>query len=166
MHILINKKYLSFKNYRVKCSVGKRGIGYKKKEGDLLTPIGKYKIKYVLYRKDRVKKVQSKVKKIVIKKNMGWCDDPRSNKYNRLIKLPSKFSCEKLYKRKNVYDIILVLNYNMHPVLKNKGSAIFIHIASKNYKKTEGCIAIKKVHLVKIIKELKNNTYVKIVNRK
>jgi L,D-peptidoglycan transpeptidase YkuD (ErfK/YbiS/YcfS/YnhG family) len=166
VHILINKKYLSFKNYRVKCSVGKRGIGYKKKEGDLLTPIGKYKIKYVLYRKDRVKKVQSKVKKIVIKKNMGWCDDPRSNKYNRLIKLPSKFSCEKLYKRKNVYDIILVLNYNMHPVLKNKGSAIFIHIASKNYKKTEGCIAIKKVHLVKIIKELKNNTYVKIVNRK
>ena len=131
-----------------------------------MTPIGKYKIKYVLYRKDRVKKVQSKVKKIVIKKNMGWCDDPRSNKYNRLIKLPSKFSCEKLYKRKNVYDIILVLNYNMHPVLKNKGSAIFIHIASKNYKKTEGCIAIKKVHLVKIIKELKNNTYVKIVNRK
>ena len=166
MHILINKKYLSFKNYRVKCSIGKRGIGYKKKEGDLLTPIGKYKIKYVLYRKDRVKKVQSKLKKIVIKKNMGWCDDPRSNKYNKLIKLPSKFRCEKLYKRKNVYDIILVLNYNMHPVLKNKGSAIFIHIASKNYKKTEGCIAIKKIHLLKIIKELKNNTYVKIVNRK
>jgi len=166
VHILINKKYLSFKNYRVKCSIGKRGIGYKKKEGDLLTPIGKYKIKYVLYRKDRVKKVQSKLKKIVIKKNMGWCDDPRSNKYNKLIKLPSKFRCEKLYKRKNVYDIILVLNYNMHPVLKNKGSAIFIHIASKNYKKTEGCIAIKKIHLLKIIKELKNNTYVKIVNRK
>ena len=162
MHILINKKYLSFKNYRVKCSVGKRGIGYKKKEGDLLTPIGKYKIKYVLYRKDRVKKVQSKVKKIVIKKNMGWCDDQNSKLYNKLIKLPSTFSYEKLYRKENVYDIILVLNYNMKPVIKHKGSAIFIHVSKSNYKKTEGCVALKKTHLLKILKDLKKNTLVKI----
>ena len=166
MHILINKKYLTYKNYKVKCSVGKRGIGYKKKEGDLITPKGRYKIKYILYRKDRVKKIRSKIKKIAIKKNMGWCDDPKSKNYNKLIKLPSSFSYEKLYKKENIYDIILVLNYNMSPIIKNKGSAIFIHVAKKNYKKTEGCVALKKIHLLKIIKILKNNTKVKIENQK
>lgn len=97
---------------------------------------------------------------------MGWCDDPKSNNYNKLIKLPSKFSYEKLYKKENVYDIILVLNFNMNPVLKNKGSAIFIHIARKNFKKTEGCIAIKKVYLLKIIKEIKSSTKIMIENQK
>ena len=97
---------------------------------------------------------------------MGWCDDPLSKDYNKLIKIPSKYNYEKIYKKDNVYDIILVLNYNMNPVVKNKGSAIFIHIAKENYKKTEGCVAIKKVHLLKIIKELKNNTKIKIENQK
>ncbi len=165
MHILINKKYLKFNNYKAKCSLGKRGIGLKKREGDLITPKGKYKIKYILYRKDRVK-IQSKIKKIVIKKNMGWCDDPKSNEYNKLINLPSVYKHEKLYKKENFYDIIIVLNYNMSPIVKNKGSAIFIHVARKNYKKTEGCVAIKKAHLLKITKDLKNNTKVLIENRK
>ena len=71
MHILINKKYLTFKNYKVKCAIGKKGIGKKTQEGDLITPIGKYKIKYILYRKDRIKKIQSKLRKIVIKKKYG-----------------------------------------------------------------------------------------------
>jgi len=166
VHILINKKNLTFKNYRVKCSVGKRGIGFKRKEGDLITPTGTYKIKYVLYRKDRVKKIKSKIRKIIIKKNMGWCNDPKSKYYNKLIKMPSAFSFEKLYKKENIYDIILVLNFNMKPVIKNKGSAIFIHIASGNFKKTEGCIALKKRHLIKILQELGRNTKVKIENRK
>ena len=78
MHILINNKNLVFKNYKAKCAIGKRGIGYKRKEGDLITPKGKYKIKFILYRKDRVKNIKSRIKKIEIKKNMGWCDDPRS----------------------------------------------------------------------------------------
>ena len=43
----------------------------------------------------------------------------------------------------------------MNPIIKNKGSAIFIHVAKKNYKKTEGCIALKKIHLLKIIKKIK-----------
>ena len=166
MHILINKKYLTYNKYKVKCSIGKRGIGNKKKEGDLITPKGHYKIKYILYRKDRIKKIQTRLKKIIIKKYMGWCDDPRSDKYNKLIKLPSNYSCEKLYREDNIYDIVLVLNYNMDPVIKNKGSAIFIHITKKNYKKTEGCVAIKKIQLLDIIKKLKKRTKVKILSQK
>ena len=166
MHILINKKYLTYKNYKLKCALGKRGIGYKKKEGDLITPVGKYKIKYILYRKDRIKKIYSKIKTIVIKKNMAWCNDPESKDYNKLIKLPSDFSFENLYKKENIYDIVLVLDYNMNPIIKNKGSAIFIHVAKKNFKKTEGCIALRKIHLLKIINLLESNTKVKIVNQK
>ena len=103
---------------------------------------------------------------IKIEKNMGWCDDPRSRNYNKLIKLPSIYRHEKLFKKENIYDIILVLNYNMRPIKKNKGSAIFIHVAKKNYKKTEGCIAIKKLHLLKIVKEMKINTKIFIGNQK
>jgi len=166
MHIIINKKYLTYNNYKVKCALGKRGIGNKRREGDFITPKGNFKIKYILYRKDRIKRIQSKIKKIIIKKNMGWCDDPLSKNYNKLIKIPSEYNYEKLYKKDNVYDIILVLNYNMNPVVKNKGSAIFIHVTKANYKKTEGCVAIKKVHLLKIIKELKNNIKIKIEDQK
>ena len=80
--------------------------------------------------------------------------------------MPTSYSYEKLYKKKNIYDIILVLNYNMNPTIKNKGSAIFIHVAKRNYKKTEGCVAIDKKSLIKITKELKKNTQVKIENQK
>ena len=99
MHIFINKKYLTINNYKAKCAIGKRGIGFKRK-GDLITPKGNYKIKYIMYRKDRIKTIKSKIKRVVIKKNMGWCDDPRSKEYNKPIKLPSMYSCEKLYKKK------------------------------------------------------------------
>ena len=166
MHILINKNYLTYNKLKVKCAIGEKGIGYKRKEGDFLTPQGKYKIKYILYRKDRVKKIKTNIKKIEIKKNMGWCNDPKSKDYNKLVKLPFVYSCEKLYKKENIYDLILVLNFNMNPIIKKKGSAIFIHVAKKNYKKTEGCVALKKIHLLKIIKKLKKNTKVNIVNQK
>ena len=165
MHIKINNKYLVYNNYRAKCAVGKRGIGNKKREGDLITPKGHYKIKYLLYRKDRIKKIQTNLRKVVIKKNMGWCDDPKSKKYNKLIKTPFGYNYEKLYKKENIYDIILVLNYNMSPIKKNKGSAIFIHVAKKNYRKTEGCVAINKISLLKIVKEIKKNTSIKIFDQ-
>ncbi len=165
MHILINKNYLTYNKLKVKCTIGKKGIGYKKKEGDLITPIGQFKIKYILYRKDRVK-ISTKLKKRVIKKNMGWCDDPKSSRYNKLIKLPYDYNHEKLYKDENIYDIVLVLNYNMSPVKKNKGSAIFIHVAKNNFKRTEGCVAIKKLSLIKLIKKISPNTKVKIYAQK
>ena len=166
MHILINKKYLTYNQYKVKCAVGKRGVNLKRKEGDFITPIGLYKIKYILYRKDRIKKIPSKLRKIRIKKNMGWCDDPKSKRYNKLVNLPFSYGYEQLFKKENIYDIILVLNYNMNPVKKDKGSAIFVHVAKKNYEKTRGCVAVKKLDLLKILKEIKVKTKVKIERQK
>ena len=161
MHILINKNYLTYNKFKVKCAIGKKGIGNKRKEGDLITPKGQFKIKYILYRNDRVK-ISTKLKKKVIKKNMGWCDDPKSSQYNKLVRLPFAYKHEKLFRKENIYDIILVLNYNMNPIKKNKGSAIFIHVAKDNFKKTSGCVAIKKTNLIKLIKEINPNSKVKI----
>ena len=162
MHIFIKKKKLILDKYRIKCAIGKRGIGNKKREGDKITPKGKFKIKTILYRKDRVSHFRSKITKLSIKKNMGWCDDPKSKKYNKLIRLPFKGSAEKLYRGDNTYDIILVLNYNLNPIRKGKGSAIFIHVARKNYKNTLGCIAVSKRNLKKIIKKINKSTIVNI----
>ena len=89
MHILVNKNYLTYNKNKVKCAVGRKGIGYKKKEGDLITPKGQFKIKFILYRKDRVK-ISTKIKKRAIKKNMGWCDDSKSRDYNKLVKYSTK----------------------------------------------------------------------------
>tara|TARA_B000000565_G_scaffold168521_1_gene127505 strand:+ start:603 stop:1094 length:492 start_codon:yes stop_codon:yes gene_type:complete len=163
VHIYINNKFISYNNYKAKCAVGKRGISIKKKEGDFITPKGTFKIREIFYRKDRVQNLITRIKKTVIRKNMGWCDDPKSKKYNKLIYFPFKHSAEKLYRRENIYDIILVLNFNMNPVKKNKGSAIFIHVAKKNFQPTQGCIALDKSELIKLVKSIKINTIVKII---
>lgn len=162
--IIINKSgYLKYKNFKLRCSLGKAGIKKKKEEGDNITPKGIYKPVKVFYRSDKINIIKTNLRKIKIKKNMGWCDDPRSNLYNKQIKLPSVYRHEKLYRKDSVYDIIIVLNYNMNPIIKGKGSAIFIHI-TKNYKPTQGCIALKKIDLIKILNLIKKNTKIKIVN--
>ena len=163
MHIIVKKKYLTFNDYKVKCAVGKRGIKIKKKEGDLITPKGSFKIKDIYYRKDRVKGLSKDLRKKNIYRNMGWCDDSRSKKYNQLIKLPHEFKSETLFRSDNIYDIIVVLNFNMNPIRKNKGSAIFIHVAKKNYEPTKGCIAVKKKDLIKILNSITKKTEIKII---
>ena len=161
--IIINKSgYLKYKDFKFKCALGKAGIGKKEIEGDNITPKGVFRIFKIYYRKDRLKKLYSKFRLIEITKRMGWCDDPKSKKYNQPIRLPTKYSHEILYRRDNIYNLILVLNYNMKPIIKNKGSAIFIHISKKNYEKTLGCIALKKEDLMKILRIIKRNTKIKI----
>jgi L,D-peptidoglycan transpeptidase YkuD (ErfK/YbiS/YcfS/YnhG family) len=161
--IIINKSgYLKYRDLKFKCALGKSGIGNKKIEGDNITPKGVFRIVKIYYRKDRLKKLSSKFTLIEITKSMGWCDDPKSKKYNQLIKLPSQFSHEKLHRKDNIYDLILVLNYNIKPTIKNKGSAIFMHVAKKNYERTAGCIALNKNHLIYLIKDIKKNTRVLI----
>ena len=161
--IIINKSgHLKYKDHKYKCALGKSGIGNKKTEGDNITPKGVFNIVKIYYRKDRIKGLFSKFKLIEVTKRIGWCNDPKNKKYNQPIKLPAKFNHEILYRRDNIYDLILVLNYNMKPTIKNKGSAIFIHITKNNYKKTAGCIALKKKHLIYLVKKIKKNTRVKI----
>ena len=163
MIIVKRSENLLFKNLKFKCSLGKNGVTQNKVEGDKCTPSGVYRLKQVFYRADRIKKFTTNIKKIKIKKNMGWCDDSSSKRYNQLIRVPTKFSHEKLYRKDGIYDIIVVLNYNMNPVIKKKGSAVFMHIAKKNYSKTLGCIGLKKNDLLEILNKVKKNNKIKII---
>jgi len=156
--IIINKSgHLKYKDLKFRCALGAAGINVKKKEGDNITPLGTYKISKIYYRKDRIKKLFSKFKLIEIKKNMAWCDDSKSKNYNKLIKLPSKFTHEKLFRKDEIYDLIIPLNFNTKNIIKNKGSAIFIHVANQKFSPTQGCIALKKKDLIYLIKNIKNN---------
>ena len=161
--IIVKKSgYLKYKKFKFRCALGKAGIKNKTKEGDNITPKGTYKAIKLFYRTDKISKIKTILKKFKIKKNMGWCDDPRSKFYNKEINLPSLYSHEKLYRKDNIYDIVVVLNYNFKPVIKNKGSAIFIHVTNK-YKSTQGCIALKKEDLIKLLSVIKKNTKIKII---
>jgi len=161
--IIVKKSgYLKYKNFKFRCALGKAGIKQKEREGDFITPKGKFKLIKIYYRSDRIKKITSVLKKIKIKKNMGWCDDVSSNYYNKQIKINKKISHEKLHRKDSVYDIIVVLNYNLNPIIKGKGSAIFLHVAKKNYNKTQGCIALKKDELLTLISKIKKDTQIRI----
>ena len=93
---------------------------------------------------------------------MGWCDDSKSKKYNQEISFPFKYSAEKLYRKDNIYDILVDIKYNHFPIIKNKGSAIFLHLSKKNYKPTNGCIGIKKKDFLKILPLINSKTKILI----
>jgi len=163
MHFILKNKKIIFLNYKLKCSIGKRGIIKNKKEGDKCTPKGTYEFKTVFYRKDKVPFLKTGLKKIIIRKNMGWCDDSNSNQYNKLVKFPFKNSAEKLYRKDNSYDIIITLNHNSRPIIKNKGSAIFFHVSKNNYSPTQGCVALSKRDIKILLLYCKKNNKVIIV---
>ena len=144
MQILVkNKDTLLYGEFEFKCCVGKKGISSLKREGDKKTPKGMYSLGPIYYRKDRLSNFRSKLQKIKIKKNMGWCDDVTSKFYNKLIKVNKKIKHEKLFLKNESYDLLIPIQYNTTKPKKDKGSAIFLHITN-NYKKTLGCIALKK----------------------
>ena len=162
MNIIIKKRYIIYKGYKLKCALGKSGLSSSKKEGDLTTPKGLFKLGLLYYRKDRIKLKKCLIKKEIIKKNMGWCDDSKSTKYNHEILFPYKYSAEKLYRKDKIYDIFINIKYNHNPRIKNKGSAIFLHLSNNKYKKTKGCIGILKKDFLKILPLINKKTKILI----
>ena len=158
---LKNKETLEIDLFNLKCSIGKNGFTKKKIEGDKKTPKGIFSIGNLYYRKDRISQFETKLKTIQITKNMGWCDDINSKYYNKLIKIKKNIKHEKLFRKDNKYDLLIPINYNTKPIIKNKGSAIFIHL-TKNYKKTAGCVAISKKNFFILLKLINSKTKIKI----
>ena len=140
---LKNKHTLQLDSFKFQCCIGKNGLTKFKKEGDFKTPKGTFKIEHLYYRKDRIKKPLTKLKCIEIKKDMGWCNDVKNKKYNKLIKINDNCSHEKLIRRDKKYDLLIPIKYNFDNSISGKGSCIFLHL-TKNYKPTAGCIALKK----------------------
>ena len=162
MNIIINKRILKYKGHKFRCSIGKSGFSRSKKEGDFTTPKGVFSLGTLYFRKDRIKSLKSKLKKKIIKKNMGWCDDARSKKYNQEIKFPFQYSAEKLFRKNSFYDIFINIKYNQSPAKKGKGSAIFLHLTNKKYKPTSGCIAVLKKDLLKVLPHINKKTKISI----
>ena len=160
--ILKNKETLLYDDFKIRCCIGKNGTTFNKIEGDKKTPKGIFSLGPVFYRKDRIKNLVTKLRKREINKLMGWCDDIKSKNYNKLIKINNKIGHEKLFQKKTSYDVLIPINYNTKKPKKNKGSAIFIHLTN-NYKKTLGCIALKKNDLLILLKLINKKTKIQIL---
>jgi L,D-peptidoglycan transpeptidase YkuD (ErfK/YbiS/YcfS/YnhG family) len=160
--IIIEKDTLLYDEFKFKCSIGKNGKTTKKIEGDNKTPKGLYTLGPLYYRKDRLPKLSTKLKKIEIMKNFGWCDDVKSKFYNKPIKTNINVRHEKLYRKDKKYDLLIPIEYNSKRPKKNKGSAIFLHLTS-NYKKTQGCVAIKEKDMLILLYLINKKTKIKII---
>ena len=161
--ILKNKDTLIYDDFKFKCCIGKNGFTKKKIEGDGKTPIGKFSLGDLYYRKDKKHKPITDLKIIEIKKNMSWCDDVKSKDYyNKLVSLNSNIKGEKLFGRDYKYDFFIPIKYNWRNPTPGKGSAIFIHL-TKNFKSTAGCIALAEKDFLILVKLINRNTKIKIL---
>ena len=161
--ILVNQNNtLIYKEKTYRCSLGINGLNKSKIEGDKTTPVGVYSLGKLYVRADRIKNLKTNFKYISILKTMAWSDDPKSNDYNKLINIGYDHK-ESLYRNDHIYDLILVVNYNIEPTIPHKGSAIFIHIAKKDYSSTLGCIALSQEDFTEILLTLKPFDTIKII---
>jgi L,D-peptidoglycan transpeptidase YkuD (ErfK/YbiS/YcfS/YnhG family) len=135
-------------NHSFQCAIGRSGIGRKMREGDGVTPLGRYHVLFWLHRPDEWRGSRPGAKKL--SKLDGWCDETGASLYNRPVKLPVPISSEKLWRDDRIYDLIGVIDYNWRPRVQGRGSAIFIHIARVDLQPTEGCLAFKREELRKL----------------
>ena len=157
-----NKQSLQIDDFNFRCCIGKKGLTWKKKEGDKKTPKGFFKLEKLFYRKDRIKKPKTKLKCVSIKKNWGWCDDLTDKKnYNRLVLREKVEKSEILFRKDNKYDLFIPIEFNTSKKKLGKGSAIFIHL-TKDYKDTAGCVAIGKKDFLILLKLIDKKTMIKI----
>ena len=128
---------------RVRCALGRSGITGRKREGDGATPSGRLGLVAVLYRPDRLGRPVTALPSVPLRPDAGWCDDPTDRRYNRAVRLPFGASHERLWRDDGLYDVIVVLDYNLERPRPGAGSAIFLHIAAPEFSPTEGCIAVR-----------------------
>ncbi len=151
---------LRYGNKSVPCALGPAGFVADKKEGDGATPIASMKLIKGLYRSDRLSRPVTKLPMRATDPADGWCDDPTLPQYNQLVKLPFKGSHEKLWRKDHVYNICIVLDWNIAPAVVGKGSAIFFHLARNGYTPTEGCIAVNLSDMLEILRTSNADTVI------
>lgn len=142
---------LSYGNLRFPCALGRSGRRAVKREGDGATPIGRFALRRVLYRADNVRRPRTLLPVDRIGRQDGWCDDPRDRNYNRPVRHPYPASAEHLWRQDHLYDFVVVMGHNDVPRRRCAGSAVFMHVAAPGMAPTEGCIALKKDDLVRLL---------------
>ncbi len=139
------------------CAIGAASLSHRKREGDLASPAGRFRLLGGFFKPTAARPAAPWPLR-VIQETDGWCDDPQSPAYNRLLRLPSRYSCEKLWRKDGLYDLIIVLDYNIWPRRKGRGSAIFLHCARPDFAPTAGCIALRREDLRKLLPRLARKT--------
>lgn len=134
--------WLAWNGHRVRCALGPAGIRADKREGDGATPAGRFPLRRVLWRADRLARPETALPVAAIEPDDGWCDDPDDASYNRPVRLPYPAGAERLWRADAVYDVIVVLGHNDDPPRPGHGSAIFLHVARPGYAPTQGCVAL------------------------
>jgi len=142
-----------FAGQTYRCALGRAGVAPYKQEGDHHTPSGLLPLRRVLYRADRVAPPKTLLPREPIAPNDGWCDDANHAAYNTQVKLPFDGRHEYLWRGEDIYDVIGVLGWNDAPVLRGQGSAIFLHIARRDFAPTAGCIALPRQDLLRVLAE-------------
>ena len=138
---------------RFRCALGRAGILAAKREGDGATPAGRWPLRQVLFRPDRLTPPRTRLPCSPLAPGDGWCDDPAHGDYNRRVRLPHPARCETLWRADALYDIVAVLGYNDAPPVPGLGSAIFLHVARPDYGPTEGCVALSRPDLETVLAE-------------
>ena len=136
------------------CALGRSGCRVCKLEGDGATPIGQWALREVLYRRDRVRRPRTALPVNGIGKHDGWCDAIIDRNYNRPVRHPYAASAERLWRQDELYDVLVVLGHNDGPRARGRGSAIFMHVARPGYPPTEGCIALARGHLLRLLEHV------------
>ena len=138
------------------CAVGRGGIGGKRAEGDGVTPAGQHGVEAVFWRPDRMRtprgpRARPMLPFMPVGPRDGWSDDPADPDYNRLVRRPHGFRHEALRRADRQYDLVAVLDWNRHPVVAGRGSAIFLHVWRRPRQPTAGCIAFRRADLAWIL---------------
>ena len=136
---------------RWRCTMGAGGVREDKVEGDAATPAGKFPLRRIYFRNDRMVLPKVRLPARPINEHDGWCDDPRSSTYNRLVHIPNEWSHEKMWRDDGLYDLVVVVGYNDDPPEGEWGSAIFLHIAREDYAPTKGCVALARDDLLELV---------------
>jgi L,D-peptidoglycan transpeptidase YkuD (ErfK/YbiS/YcfS/YnhG family) len=147
----------------VPAAIGRSGRSILKREGDGATPIADMKLLYGFTRGDRVRFLRTALPMRHIRKDMLWCDQPDDPNYNRLVKAPFMPSHEELRRGDGLYDVCLMLDWNVSSRRRNRGSAIFFHLIRPGYEPTAGCVAVSLRDMKRILPSLRRGTTVRVV---
>ncbi|HTO30280.1 MAG TPA: L,D-transpeptidase family protein [Pararhizobium sp.] len=153
---------VTFAGRTEEAAIGRSGITSRKREGDGATPIAPMRLIGGYIRADRVTRPQTALPLRFIPKNLLWCDDPRHALYNRPVNAPFTPSHEKMRRDDGLYDICLVMDWNLRSRKRNGGSAIFFHIAKSGYKPTEGCVAVSLPAMKRLLRFMRRGTVVRV----
>jgi len=137
----------------MRCALGRAGIVRDKREGDGGTPAGAFLMRRALYRADREASPRTRLPMTAIGPADGWCDAPDDAAYNRPVTLPYSARAESLWRADHLYDLVIVLGHNDDPVLPGRGSAIFLHLARADFSPTEGCVALAREDMLRVLAE-------------